>query len=546
MTTYLRFALATLLLASSAQSWSQDLQITMSFSERMFLGQTLPAGPSVVCTGSPTCRSDIVVPPPGCGTVNSVVTGLNLAQSGSIGGTISQKVVSCLVPGNTEFIYHYSGSWNLAANQGTFNVSRTDCLIDGALVPICGPTDAPPFTGTIKTEPVLPPPFPMTVTKDINATTATASAAIQYRPQDVGSTGSVFVFALAPATRVLAAETEGVLKVGFAKDEKKADTPIACVLAQLNAAGQMVAVTSANLSAFLTGVLGAQGASVAILNGVPTGNVSGATFFVGYGGSGTAMINTGINRAAVTVPGSLTCIPSAPQTGWWWNPLEDGRGFSIEKRGNNLFFAAFLYDVSGRSTWYVSSGPASLEGSLYNGDLLSASGGQTLGGAYSRFPTLGSAGAMTLTFNNDSSGTLVWAGGTVPIQRFNIVPNGLTAQPVAGVPESGWWWNESEAGRGFFMEWQGNTLDIAGYMYDDNGNSVWYLTVGNIGGTAAARTFNGTWWSYTGGQTLTGAWRQNTRSNSNVAPMTITFTGIETALMTLPNGRTTNLRRHRF
>jgi hypothetical protein len=46
----------------------------------------------------------------------------------------------------------------------------------------------------------------------------------------VGTTGSVFVFALAPATRVLAAEATGVLKVGLAKDEKKADTPIACVL----------------------------------------------------------------------------------------------------------------------------------------------------------------------------------------------------------------------------------------------------------------------------------------------------------------------------
>ena len=391
------------------------------------------------------------------------------------------------------------------------------------------------------------PVFQMTVASNITPQTATASAQIQFRPQDVGTTGSTFVFALAPQTLVNASpDGAEPLKVGLAKGLQKADTPIACVLAQLNAAGQMVAVTSANLAAFLTGVLGAQGASVSILNGVPTGNVSGATFFVGYGTSGTSMINTGINRAAVTVPGSLTCSPSAPQTGWWWNPLEDGRGFSLEKRGNNLFFAAFLYDISGRSTWYVSSGPVSLEGSLYNGDLLSASGGQTLGGPYVRFPTLATAGSMTLTFNNDSTGTMVWAGGTVPIQRFNIIQNGLTAQPVAGVPQSGWWWNENESGRGFFMEWQGNTLDIAGYMYDDNGNSVWYLTVGEIGGTASARSFNGTWWSYTGGQTLTGAWRQNTRSNSNVAPMTITFSGTETALMTLPNGRTTNLRRHRF
>ena len=388
--------------------------------------------------------------------------------------------------------------------------------------------------------------FPMVVTSSITAASATASAQIQYRPQDVGTQGSVFVFALAPATRVAGSQAAGILKVGLAKDEKKADTPIACVLAQLNGAGQMVAVSSANLAAYLTGVLSAQGASVAILNGVPTGNVSGATFFVGYGANGTAMINGGVNRAAVTIPGSLTCAPSAPQTGWWWNPLEDGRGFSIEKRGNNLFFAAFLYDVSGRSSWNVSTGPVSLEGSLYNGDLLAASGGQTLGGAYSRFPALSTVGPMTLTFNNESTGTLVWAGGTVPIQRFNIVQNGLTLPAVGGQPESGWWWNEQEAGRGFFMEWQNGTLDIAGYMYDDSGNPVWYLTVGAIGGAASAPTFAGNWWSYGNGQTLTGAWRQNARTSSNVAPLTITFTAADTAIMTLPNNRTTTLRRHRF
>jgi hypothetical protein len=390
------------------------------------------------------------------------------------------------------------------------------------------------------------PVFPMTVRSTITPTTATASADIQFRPQDVGTNGSVFVFALAPSTIVAGGTASDAMKVGRARTEQKADTPIACVLAQLNAAGQMVAVTSANLAAYLTGVLGAQGASVSILNGVPTGNVSGATFFVGYGASGTAMINTGINRAAVTIPGSLTCEPRAPQTGWWWNPQEDGRGFSLEVRGNNMFFASFLYDISGRSNWYVSTGPVSLEGSLYNGDLLAASGGQTLGGAYSRFPTLTSAGPMTLTFNNESTGTLVWPGGTVPIQRFNIVANGLTLPPVTGQPESGWWWNEQEAGRGFFMEWQNGTLDIAGYMYDDLGNPVWYLTVGPIAGTETARQFQGNWWSYGGGQTLTGAWRQNSRTNANVAPLSITFSGPDTALMTLPNGRTTNLKRHRF
>lgn len=389
------------------------------------------------------------------------------------------------------------------------------------------------------------PTFLAMTTGQVGEDFATVTAQLRFGQADVGTVSSVFVFALAPATRVIGGSSSTAFKVGSAK-AAKADTPIACVLAQLNAAGQMVAVTSTNLAAYLTGVLSAQGASVSILNAVPTENVSGTTFFVGIGSSGTAMINSGVNRSAVTIPGSLLCEPSGPQTGWWWNPAEDGRGFSIEKRGANLFFASFLYDAGGRSTWLVSSGRVSLEGSLYNGVLLSARGGQTLDGPYLFFPTLRNEGSLAIAFNNASTGTLVWPGGTVPIQRFNIVPNGLTLPAVAGTPESGWWWNEQESGRGFFLEFQGETLDIAGYMYDDEGNAVWYLTVGALAGAPDARTFSGNWWSYGNGQTLTGPYRPNRQLSNNVAPLTINFTGPDTAIMTLPFGRTTNLTRHRF
>jgi hypothetical protein len=371
---------------------------------------------------------------------------------------------------------------------------------------------------------------------------------LQFRPQDVGSVGSVYVFAVAPVDRVKKAP-DGSAPLVLGKTVSKSGTkeePVACVLAQLNAQGLLQTVTGAQLQAYQTGVLSAQGTAVNVLNGTSAVNTGGAIFYVGYGNSGTTMLSQGLNRSVVSVPATRECRPQAPQTGWWWNPKEDGRGFSLEVRGNNIFFASFLYDVSGRSTWYVSTGPVSLDGSLYVGDLLSARGGQSLGGAYPGFPTLASVGTVTLAFNTPSQGTMVWPGGIVPIERFNIVPNGLNQPPVAGQPENGWWWNEQEAGRGFFMEWQGGTLDIAGYMYDDTGNSVWYLTEGPIGGTTSARSFAGNWWSFGNGQTLTGPWKPNTQLSNNVAPVTITFSGADTAIMTLPNGRTTNLRRHRF
>jgi hypothetical protein len=535
---------ALLSLAGWAQSPEARITGTLSSSYADAL-QTSEMEISFACAGAPTCAGDYRSVEryrgPTCSATwvvsdAFVMTGLDLSRPGPIQGQITFKrlgfesSLNCVPANRYDVTVSYTGTWGGVG--GSFSFPEPE---GGATI-----------RGTFKADVAPPPVFPMVVTSSIDANIATASANIQFRPQDVGSQGSVFVFALAPQTRVVGGQSADVLKVGEAQGGSKADAPVACVLAQLSSAGQMTAVSSANLAAYLTGVLSAQGASVSILNNVPTPNVAGATFFVGYGADGTAMINGGVNRAAVTVPGSLTCEPKKPQTGWWWNPLEDGRGFSVEVRGNNIFFASFLYDVSGRSTWYVSTGPASLEGSYYTGPLYSAAGGQTLGGPYNRFPTLTDLGTATLAFNNESTGTLVWPGGTVPIQRFNIVQNGLNLPAVAGQPESGWWWNPDESGRGFFMEWQNGWLDIAGYMYDDNGDSVWYLTVGQIGGTSAARSFSGNWWAYANGMPLYGPWRQNTRISTNVAPLTITFTSAETALMTLPNGRTTNLRRHRF
>jgi alpha-tubulin suppressor-like RCC1 family protein len=368
------------------------------------------------------------------------------------------------------------------------------------------------------------------------------AANIQYRAQDQGTSGSVFVFALAPATMVNGAK--GAQRIMKARSVPT-DDPVPCVLAQLDASGQLQGASASSLQPYLTGVLSAQGQSVALLNSASAAQAAGATFFVGYGSDPASMVASGTNRSVLTVPGSVQCTPQPPQTGWWWNPLEDGRGFSIEKHGNNLFFASFLYDVSGRATWVVSSGPVSLDGALFTGDLFSAHGGQTLGGAYPGFPAVDNRGTVTLAFSDASHGSMVWPGGTVPIQRFDIIPNGLTLAPTPNQPENGWWWNPDESGRGFFLEWQGGVLDIAGYMYDDAGNPVWYITVDAMKG-ADGRTFANNWLSYGGGQTLTGAWQPNHQVSNDVAPLTIQFSGPDSAIMTLPNGRTTALTRQRF
>ncbi len=389
------------------------------------------------------------------------------------------------------------------------------------------------------------PVFEVRAAGDVNDAIPTITGDIRFRPADAGTSGSVYVFAVAPADAVAATTGSGEpTTVGEARsrDGGKADA-VPCVLAQLNASGQLAALSASSLQAYVTGVLSAQGQSVTILSGVPAAAIAGATFYVGYGASGQAMLDAGVNRSAVSVPGTRECKPQAPQTGWWWNPAEGGRGFSIETSGNRLFMAAYLYDVSGRATWLVSGGPTSLDGSLYTGRLLSVANGQTLAGAYRKPAPITDEGAVTMAFTDATRGTLVWPGGSIPIERFNIVPGGLAAQPQPNQPENGWWWNAAEDGRGFFIEWQNGWADLAGYMYDDAGNPVWYISVFP---TPEARSFSGSWWEYGNGQTLTGSYRPATRVNENVAPVTVQFSGPDTAILTLPGGRPLALTRYRF
>jgi hypothetical protein len=95
------------------------------------------------------------------------------------------------------------------------------------------------------------------------------------------------------------------------------------------------------------------------------------------------------------------------------------------------------------------------------------------------------------------------------------LPSGLAQQPKANQPEAGWWWNKDESGRGFFLEWQGGQLFMAGYMYDDAGNPIWYLSGDSVPATNI-RSYSNVWQLMGNGQTLTGQYRPPTQVNSNL------------------------------
>ena len=111
------------------------------------------------------------------------------------------------------------------------------------------------------------------------------------------------------------------------------------------------------------------------------------------------------------------------------------------------------------------------------------------------------------------------------------------------VPENGWWWNADEDGRGFFMEFKNNFAFIAGYMYEADGRPVWYVAQNPM---ATPQTLSSTWLQVANGQTLTGPYKKPNIINSNVGPVSIQFTDVANAILTLPGGKQLAITRQRF
>jgi YVTN family beta-propeller protein len=272
-------------------------------------------------------------------------------------------------------------------------------------------------------------------------------------------------------------------------------------------------------------------------------------YVVGRGDAALTVIDLATNTVASTLAlpakgervafARTTPTAATPQSGWWWNPSESGRGFSFETSGSRMFFAYYLYASDGTATWYLGNGSTA---SGYVASLDQYAGGQTLAGSFRAASLRGSSGQSRAVFFSSSYGALVWPGGTTPIQRFDIVTGGAAAGPASGMPETGWWWNPSEPGRGFFIEVQASTMFLATFLYDDRGEPVWYTSQNAMTSTSL---YTGTLTEYANGQTLTGSYRAPTTTGSRGA-ISITFSSRTAGTLTLPNGTSIPIQRFSF
>jgi hypothetical protein len=451
-----------------------------------------------VCRGIPTCTGAFTsrVRSEGCpnyvdytGTV--VISGLSLAQSGPQQGTavVTHPLIAhppgaaCQVSSQTKTNnLTYTGTWNRDTGKGTLRVTSPE-----------DPNDVQFFNFTADL--TAPPPiFQMLVNSRIDAASATVSADLQFRSEDVGRNGSVFVFASAPATRVRNGLEAKAVRLGSAAVGPKAD-PQPCVLAQLTG-GQLEAVTTTQLAAFSTGVFSSAGSAVTILNNTPTSSVAGATFYVGYGTSAQSMIDNGVFKGAALVPGDAVCPMLPYTTALWLHPSEAGWGLNVTQQGSIAFATLFTYDAARQPLWLLmSGGQLQPDGLTFSGDLY-----RTTGPAFNSnpFTPIGSAnyrrvGTMTMTVTEANAAQLTYSvdGVTVEksIQRYVFGSHAAVCLPTpdsraTSTNYTDLWWDADESGWGLNITHQDNTLFGTLFTYAAGSGSsnagLWLVMSGGV------------------------------------------------------------------
>lgn len=117
---------------------------------------------------------------------------------------------------------------------------------------------------------------------------------------------------------------------------------------------------------------------------------------------------------------------------------------------------------------------------------------------------------------------------------------GVAAYRLTSI-ETGWWWNPSEPGRGFFVEVQRGNLFISVYMYGADQRAAWYIA----NGPYTRGTFTGNVMEFSGGQPIGGEWRQ-AQPRADYGQITLLPTGDGKVQATLPTGQQITLSRFAF
>lgn len=221
--------------------------------------------------------------------------------------------------------------------------------------------------------------------------------------------------------------------------------------------------------------------------------------------------------------------PQSRLSGWYWDSAASGTGWAIEVRNGRMFAAAFVFDDAGNPTWVSGSGaPCASRPATWCLGLDEFEGGQTLTGAYKAPRLKRRVADVELDFSDGYPATLQMrlAGVARNLTRFQFAGNQALASKPAypGAAVAGWYWKSDAGGTGVFMERQGDQVFLALFHYRADGSATWTTAAGRNYDVIQYSNGSRSWTTalmkmerYSGGQTLTGPYRQPQLANAQEA-----------------------------
>ncbi len=228
-------------------------------------------------------------------------------------------------------------------------------------------------------------------------------------------------------------------------------------------------------------------------------------------------------------------------SGWWYDSDHPGTGLALEIQGNRVFLAWFIYDNNGQPIWYSSGG--TINGNQYTGDLLKWNG-WAWGTNYSA-PSSEKAGMVTLTF--DSGNKTLNFSAQVGEKQFSDTFTDFMATFAPGGQDTrvitGWWYDPTYNGMGFFLDAHGGKMAMVWYNYRDNHTPRWWTSTANFPNEATE--YSGSLDGWSGGQCLGCEYSMPARHEGDGGNIVINFTDQNHAVAQV-GSVTLNLERFSF
>ena len=217
--------------------------------------------------------------------------------------------------------------------------------------------------------------------------------------------------------------------------------------------------------------------------------------------------------------------------GWWYNSTQSGTGIAMEIQGSTMFLAWFVYDDSGQTFWYTAGG-AMANPITYTGELRQWTG-WPWGQAYT-MPTSAVVGTITLIFNKGSSDSVMFnasVNGKISTGSMTSFMKDFSPGDKDSRNLTGWWWDPSYDGMGFFLDARGGKMAMVWYNYRDDNSPRWWTSDGAFPDGAA--TYSDSLDGWQGGQCPGCTYTTPTQIPNAGGSITINFTGAANATATV-------------